>query len=116
MPFGVPVAFIFKPFPSFSFCSHNFFSLFNYLPPAERHRQPSPVCGEAITDTPAKMTDQQEVLICLSSSFSSPHPSIDFCISAHRQELPVLPQALPQPPALRPITVGMASTKPDASL
>lgn len=112
MPFGILVAFISKPFLSF-LCSHNSFSLYYPHPSAERHKQPFPACGEAITDTPAKMIGQQEVLISLSSSSSSPYPSGDFCISAPRQKLPVPPHTLPQSPVLRPNATGMASTKPD---
>lgn len=97
MPYGVLVAFIFKPF--FLSCS-----VLTTSPPTpttspSREAQTAfPLCGEAITDTPAKGTDQQEVLICSLPPFFLPLPQQRCCISAHRPELPVLPHAIPQPP------------------
>lgn len=86
---------------SLSFSSYSFLScsaltrLFSLQPPpSSREAQTvSPVPEEAVTDPPAKMTDQQEVLVCLSSSSSSPGPCS--CVSA-----------LPQGVALRPISAG----------
>ena len=61
----------------------------------QRDTQPSPVQGETITGTQVKMTGQQEVLLCVSSSFPPPHSGkrARFC--------------LPQSPALRPVSAAM---------
>ena len=94
IPFGVLVAF--KPFLSFLWQCLTMPLLFSTTSLQQRHTQPSPVQGEPITDTQVKMTGQQELLPCVSSSFPPPYSLKRSCISA-----------LPQSPALRPISEAM---------
>lgn len=110
-PFGVLVAFIFKLFPLFLSCSHNFF-FFNYLPAAEAQTALpclSRGCYRPTSqdDRPAGGADLPLILLFL------PLSQQRFCISAHRQAIPVLPRALHQAPAPSPIFVGVASTELD---
>ena len=60
----------------------------------QRDTQPSPVQGETITGTQVKMTGQQEVLLCVSSSFPPPH-------SGKRARVSAFPSPQPSGPYLQ---------------
>lgn len=118
MPCGILVAFIFKSFASFFFCSQNFFFSYRLPSPQQRDVNSPLLCVERplYTHRPRRETSGRCSSVCSSVFLHLPQWRLGHLW--RQQKLPTPPHALPSAelPAFQSSSAGMASTKPDMAL